>query len=415
MPPAALLLAALVAAPSSSPASPPAEDTGASTWTDAPPASPPATGASTATAASPAPPSDAPPGSASSPSAVLIVRARGLDEHRLQAALRPRADDGQVVLLRDVARVDPDHTFIDVDLQPPELTIRIILRDGRVFVRRAAADGPRDAARLIASMLAAIADDALAPLPERATSPALEPSEHVPSDMPRAPSSDLPLAVPVPPVEPAPPAPVEDDPPEAPPPPDVQPEQPEPPAPRLHLDLAVAGGPQFGLGLPDPGVRGGGGELRLDLRGSRIWLVSAGVRLAGQRGATREEQFGLVRVRARVGAGAWLRQGRFDLRATANFTVEPWFVTHEGRRVRPGESASPAPLLGGLIHIAPSFAVATWFHLGLFAELSASAAPTGNAVHISGEGRPLFDLGGPELALGVELRAHLRPSRVRRR
>jgi len=380
-------------------------------------------------APAPAAPESSSPPAAAARAAPLVVRARGLDERALAGALRPRSGGADVVLLRDAASVDPDHTFVDVELQPPELTVTFILRDGRVFVRRGPGGGPRDAARLCASMLAAIADDALAPLPERATSPALvaAPSEQVPEDMREEPGADLPQAVPVPPApEPA-PAPVPKD---MSPRPDtlavVEPAPPGPPAAPVREDrrptfeFALAGGPLFGLGAPDAGVRGGGGDVRVDLRGPRAWLVTAGLRAAGHAVTrtgpeSREEQFGLARVRVSVGAGTWLRRGRFELRATANFAVEPWLVTHAGRRVRPGESTDPAPLLGGHIRIAPTFAVTRHLHLGAFAEVAASATPTGNAVRVRvGESR-LFSIGGLEASLGVELRVHPRAKQTKQR
>ncbi|MFZ6178632.1 hypothetical protein [Nannocystis pusilla] len=388
--------------------------------------------------AAPAPPAThAVPPAATARAPTLVVRARGLDERALADALRPRSGGADVVLLRDVASVDPDHTFVDVELQAGELAVTVILRDGRVFVRRGPRGGPRDAARLCASMLAAIADDALAPLPERAASPALAatPAEQVPEDMssetgePPAEPTAEPLAAPP---APDPPQPVP--PPLAPAPKDMSSPpladdlvEPPPGAPaspvladrRPILGLGLAGGPLFGLG-PDPGVRGGGGEVRVDLRGSRRWLVTAGVRAAGHTAVgmgpeSREERFGLARVRVSLGAGTWLTRGRFELRATANLSVEPWFVTRAGRRVEFGESTDPAPLLGGHIRIAPTYAVTRRLDLGAFAEVAASATPTGNAVRVRfGEPR-IFTLGGVEVSVGVELRVRAWPKPTKQR
>ncbi|MFY0540847.1 hypothetical protein [Nannocystis pusilla] len=122
-------------------------------------------------------------------------------------------------------------------------------------------------------MLAAIADDALAPLPERAASPALAatPSEQVPEDM--SPETAEPIAEP--PAEPVAPQPVPVAPQPVPAPPSPAPKdmssppatddlvEPSPgpsPSPvpedrRPILGLGLAGGPLFGL-QPDPGVRG---------------------------------------------------------------------------------------------------------------------------------------------------------------
>ncbi|WP_434417633.1 hypothetical protein [Nannocystis pusilla] len=385
----------------------------------------------------------APPAAASAPpvaaarAPTLVVRARGLDERALADALRPRSGGAAVVLLRNVASVDPDHTFVDVELQAGELAVTVILRDGRVFVRRGPRGGPRDAARLCASMLAAIADDALAPLPERAASPALAaaPSGQVSADMSQKTSEAIaeppadPIAEPPAPVVPRPVPPSPEPAPKdmsSPPATDdlVEPPPGAPPSPvpedrRPILGLALAGGPLFGL-QPDPGVRGGGGEVRVDLRGSRVWLVTAGVRAAGHTAvgmgpANREERFGLARLRVSLGAGAWLTRGRFELRATANLSVEPWFVTRAGRRVEFGESTDPAPLLGGHIRIAPTYAVTRRLDLGAFAEVAASATPTGNAVRVRfGEPR-IFTLGGVEVSLGVELRVRAWPKPTKQR
>lgn len=289
-----------------------------------------------------------------------------------------------------------------------------------MFVRRGPGGGPRDAARLCASMLAAIADDALAPLPERAASPALAPapSGQVPEDMSQEP--DAADAGPTVTTPPAPPQVV-------PPPHDPENMSPAPaaedlveptPAPvaaspgpedrRLALTVGLAGGPLFGL-RPDPGVRAGGGEVRVDLRGSRPWLVTAGLRAIGQTAVStglqsREERFGLARVRVSFGVGAWLVRRRFELRATASLSLEPWWITHHSRRVALGESTVPAPLLGGLVRITPTFVVSQRMSLGLFAELAASATPTGNAVRVRFGDARIFSAGGIELGLGIELR-----------
>lgn len=338
----------------------------------------------------------------------LVVRARGLDEVALQRALRPRSGGAPVVLLRGGASVDPDHTFIDIELSPPDLEITIILRDGRVFVRRAVApDAPRDIARLVASMLVAIEGDDLAPLPERASSPALADPAHL-TDR----TVDSPDAVPVP-ERPEPPAAVLKN---------MSPRT-SPPAPvlpvksgRPQLDLGLAAAPLLGL----TGFRGAGGEIRLDLRGARSWLVGAGVRAIGDAAAHvdpagREERFGLARIRLSLGGGAWLRRGRFELRVTAGVSVEPWRVTHRGRRVRLGETASPAPLLGGHLRLAPAVALSPRLQLGVFAEFAVTAAPSGRAIEVRLGDARLFAMGGFESLLGLEFRGCLCPKPAKHR
>lgn len=341
----------------------------------------------------------------------LIVRARGLDEDALRDALRPRSEGADVVLLRDVAAVDPDHTFVDVELRPPELLLTIILADGRVFARSAPAPaGPRDAARLVATMLAAIAGSALDPLPERGHSPALDP---VPPDMSSR-TVDVPLDVPVPErMSPEPPPPEPEPAPEpapAPAPIALPPVLADlPPRPSPRLDLALDGAPVLGLGVPATGLHAGAAGLGLHLRGARPWLVAATFRAA-----RRElDQFGLTRLRIGLSAGAWLRRGGFELRVTAGVGVEPWIVTRLGKRVRPGDAAPAPVLLGGHLRVAPSLALPGPLRLGLFAELAASAAPTGHAAQIYQGSERLFTLGGLEASVGLELQWRLVSARPR--
>lgn len=348
----------------------------------------------------------APPAASAAPEAAarpLVVRARGIDQDALRDALRRRSGGAEVVLLRDLVEVDPEHTFVDVDLTD-DLAISIILHDGRVFARRAPApEGPRDVARLVAAMLAAIADEALAPLPERAVSPALEIAPLV-EPAPTIPEPPAPAPAPSPP-----PARARED---------LSPktgpsaQAPTPgPTPRRELALVLDGAPLLGLS-PAPGLAGGAASLGLHLRGARPWLAAAALRVASDEAAN----FGLVRLRASLGAGAWLSRGRFDLHALAALSVEPWLLVHDGARVRLA-GAPPAPLLGAHLRIAPSLALAGPLLIGAFAELSASAAPSGNAVRVSLDGQRLFVLGGVELSAGLQLRVRfgLRGPRTRAR
>lgn len=331
----------------------------------------------------------------------LVIRTRGLDEDAVRDALRPRAGGAHVVLLRDAAGVDPDHTFLDVALGPDALQISIILADGRVFARAAPAPaGPRDAARLVATMLAAIAGAALDPLPERGHSPALDPPA-------RDVAADLPLDVPVPedlPFETLPEDPVPEDLSPEPPPEraDLEPEARAPPpvAPRARpgLGLALDAGPLLGLGAPTTGLVAGAAGIGLLVRGVRPWLVAATLRVAHREA----DQFALTRLRVGLTAGAWLRRGRFELRATAGLGVEPWLITRLGRRVTSGAGTPASVLVGGHLRVVPSVAL-PGARLGLVAELAASAAPTGRAVQILLTDARLFALGGLEATLGLEL------------
>ncbi|MFY0540846.1 hypothetical protein [Nannocystis pusilla] len=90
-------------------------------------------------------------------------------------------------------------------------------------------------------------------------------------------------------------------------------------------------------------------------------------------------------------------------------------MTRAGRRVEFGASTDPAPLLGGHIRIAPTYAVTRRLDLGAFAEVAASATPTGNAVRVRlGEPR-IFTLGGVEVSVGVELRVRAWPKPTKQR
>lgn len=337
----------------------------------------------------------------------LVVRARGVDDVALRDALRRRSGAASVVLLREAAAVDPDHVFIDVVVDA-EVALTIILPDGRVYARRAPAPaGPRDVARLVAAVLAAIADQALAPLPDRAVSPALDPGggrgAEVPTSVPveaedmsqetdapaaRTSAYDFEDAV-IESVLPKPPPGRRD------------PGRPGPPRPRPDLTIALSGAPVVALG-PGRGVVAGAGALALELRGVRPWLASAVLRVGGAEGGN----FTLLRVRASLAAGAWYARGRFDLRASGGISLEPWSLIHEGRRVR--LDAPPAPLLGAHLRVAPSVATAGPLLVGLFLELAVSAAPRGDAVRVSLADQRLFLLGGAELSLGVELRMRVR-------
>lgn len=326
---------------------------------------------------------------------LLVLRARGLDESALREALRLRAGGADVLLLREAQSVGERHAFLDVDASsPPDLTVTVIMGDGRVFVRSAPApEGarPRDAARLVATVLAAIADETLAPLPERALSPAL--AREVPLvEVPPAPTVELPPAT-------SPEDPVLTN----------LPEEPARPPPRPPLRLGLGADFTTGLGLGVPaapaGLAGLGGGLQVSVRGGRPWLVVLGLRALG-RGAG---EFALTRLRVSAGAGVHVRKDIFDLRAAASVHIEPWIVSREGRRVR-ADAGLPAPvLLGGALRLTPAIVPrrVPWLSIGAFAELAASASPTGSAVQIAlrepAGDTLLFTFGGLEFSVGLQL------------
>lgn len=173
---------------------------------------------------------------------------------------------------------------------------------------------------------------------------------------------------------------------------------------RLELGGALGLVSVVGVGLPRglAGWVGSGSVGEVELRTRRGLLVEWGVRALQQRdGELRERR---VRVRLALGYGA--RRGRFELRALAGVTAEPWCVT---RRVDGGRAEFGPPLLGGLVALIPGVTAGLGPGLGLRVGLrleaaGSVAAGTRAAVQVDDAGgRPRFRVGGVELAMAVEV------------
>ena len=403
-----------------------------------------------------APPEHVPAPGVSRPIARVWLRGVGLDEDALVGAVAARLGDKQILTAgRAAAAIDGPVALCHVTAHGGQLSLEVILGDGRVYQRQIAARAggrERAAARLIAATLASIEDEtarpdrsdgvfvapvAAAPTsgeptasvatpipagpPAGAVSPAIpssagtvspvvpsstgEVSPVVPSSTSeaangsvRGPSSAV-ASVPGPsPRRPVAPAPATD-PPEA-------AAQRSPPT--LELGVALAGGVVLGLGAPPAGagLAGGGGGLRIDLKLRRGLLLGAGFR-----GLVRlHEGLALGRFRGALGLGYLLRRGAFELAAQAGPTLETWQVSEHGQPVTyTTSSASGASLLlGGLARAALGGRVTrarVSARIGGYVELAGSARGNGRVPQIAREPglAPVFVLGGAELSLGVEV------------
>lgn len=173
---------------------------------------------------------------------------------------------------------------------------------------------------------------------------------------------------------------------------------------RVELGATLGLATAFGVGPPRAlaGRVGTGfaGEIEGRWRGGA--LVIFGVRsLEAREGGLR-----LERVRVAVGGGYGLRRGRFDLRAVAALTVEPWWVV---TRADGGHASGGVPPIGGLVGVAPGVGATLGPDLrarvGVRAEAAVSVHPReGGVIQATGaDGAPLFRLGGVELAVMVEI------------
>ncbi len=103
---------------------------------------------------------------------------------------------------------------------------------------------------------------------------------------------------------------------------------------------------------------------------------------------------------------------RGELAALVGVAVEPWLVLEDGDRVDFG--AAELPTLGGWARVAPGWLVrneseSIAARIGAFAELDIAYVPSADGiVAVSDqEGRqlyPMFRVGGPELAFGLQAR-----------
>ncbi|MBL9104763.1 MAG: hypothetical protein JNL82_27715 [Myxococcales bacterium] len=372
----------------------------------------------------------------------VILRAEGVDEPALRAALARRRPD-LTLLAPGRPSADPTRTaYVEVIAALPSVTLDLVHADGRAWRRTldvGDAPGERAAARLIVQLLAAIAErraeperrdvpvpawtrdpdaDRLADAPTAAPEPA-------PPQIPDPPPTDSPTAVP----EHAPPQ-IPDPPPTAPRPSIIKPEPaPEPaatnPTSAKHQPEIIKQGYELGLTadfttLLGPGpprdvspLRGLGGGLRLDLRFPRALVLGLAVR-----GLARDaDGIRLSRLRGALSLGYLLRHRRLEFLIIGALSFETWRARQQGDPVyyaEPGADTRPL-LIGGLVRAAPGVRLVAGprlaLRLGAFVEFAASLLPTGAAAKLSrtfhdgAAPTPLFALGGPELAAGLDLAA----------
>lgn len=326
----------------------------------------------------PAPLVPPPPGPGLAPGAgvdELALAVQGLDLEVLRQDLELRAPAFRVTLDRCgegcaavSARRAPDGRI--------ELQVR--LADGRVYARslQALAEPERATAASLAHLLAAIADGTEGP--REVTRPA-SPSTSVAPAPALVPEPRAEVAAPARPAEPA-------------------------DAGRFELGAALGLVTVAGVGSPRAlaGWVGSGSSASLELRGRRGWLAAFNLRHLQQR----DGGFALHRARVGLGGGYALQRGLFELRVLVGVVVEPWWVVRRGDGTR---AEFGRPLLGGAASVTPG--VAAWLgrrvgvRAGLRLEAAASAA-AGTASAIQAEspgGRPLFRLGGFELAATAEI------------
>ncbi len=332
----------------------------------------------------------------------VIVRVRGLDDLRFREALAPRLPEVPVL---PFARASFDRApesglaFVDVVAETHAATVKVVLQDGRGYLRQVELDAgnpERSVARIVAATLVAIEEERIAPdrsdaaIPEPAPEPEPEPdSEPEPEPTPQpAPQS-------------------------------VQPERNAPiprlSPPRLEIGPTLRGEATVGLGVGggSAGLAAGGVAAAVDLR------FPAGVLASGEFRFVVRTNGGhiLTRYRLALGAGYAVRHSFFEMPIRASFTFEPWLVA--GERVDP----TRRPLLGGAVHLSPGVRIPLsgrtlrGLRIGARVELAASALPSGDNVRVLTGApdmeRDLFRAGGLELSMGAEVGLWF--SRTRRR
>ncbi|HWB76638.1 MAG TPA: hypothetical protein VG755_16850 [Nannocystaceae bacterium] len=330
------------------------------------------------------------------------LRVRDVDAQRFEAALALRLPDVKLVPHDREAPALGDGAlavFVDVgrSATPDAFALTIVVSDGRAYDRVVAVEpgAPSDdVTRLLASHVGNLVSgiEAGTARPDR---------ENVP--MPVEPIAPVePLRCPAPP--PAKPCPA--------------PAKPATPIPPPTVELGVDGAAVAILGLGRPGdsdrfaAWGGGVGLHMRHRSGASVLVD--VRVSG-----RALPFDLRMARARValGVGYVLRVRSFELESTVAFTVEPWFLRHEGAESsladRNGSGRDAEPLLGGFVRLVPGhvFRVKDELQLriGPRFELGASSAAgdhgrVAQLQIVQGDTRvEAGRVGGIELALGLDV------------
>ena len=329
----------------------------------------------------------------------IVADVHGVDVDALQRELLLRLPEVEIV--RYAAGIDPGQRgsiYASIRRVSPEAErahLELITSDGRAYVREVDLRGieaERALAIEVANLADAIEDDAVMPDREDAEPP--PPPEPEPEPQPE----------PQPEPEPQ---------------PDPQPEpepEPEPrPVPPWEIGASFSGAFDAGVGPPAGGDRiSAGGGVTLDLRSPRGVLVALDFR--GLRWRTSD--YGLGRFRFGLGGGYGLRRGAFEVGTVMLATVEPWIVTGEGRdalREPDGSVASPGPLLGLALRLAPGYRhrfERLALRVGGFAELAGSGvADNGLGVpriaDVNDPDARLFRVGGLELVIGLTLGAWL--------
>lgn len=348
--------------------------------------------------------------SAASPTRIraAILASEGIDPAALQAALQRRLPDLALGPESAPPAAAGPGLQAHIRVQPADpgvFTLRLVLADGRAFVREVET-GDDAAVRALAGMLASLipaieeasvaADEEDAPLPEplvaavAASEPPAPPPEPAPEPRPEPPPPS-PLAGPAAP--------------------------PEAPPPRLELGPTIAAGGLIGLGTTSAGWRGAALHLGLDLRTRR----GLGLGLDLRHTTWGVDRYRLGRLRVAVTVGATLRLQALEVPLHAILAVEPWWLRQGDAAVpldHAGDGGAPRPLLGAGVRLSPGyrarFGEGGRIHLRLGArfEATGSGEPRDGlrAPRLAAAGAaPLLGFGGLEFACGFELSLSIAP------
>lgn len=188
-------------------------------------------------------------------------------------------------------------------------------------------------------------------------------------------------------------------------------ETPQPKPPRLEVGPRVDLGSIVGLGPPNDVDRFSGfsGSVGAWIRWRRGAVLLVEGRVGGR---SHRLDSRLVRVRASIGGGYAFRpsQGNVEVDAVAALSVEPWFVLSGGDRVGFGSEGLPAFgawARGGVGYWLGRDAKQRSVKIGTWVEFAASYlarnGPIGRVSGLeNGVAVPMFRIGGPEVAVGLD-------------
>jgi hypothetical protein len=318
--------------------------------------------------------------------AIVVLDSASIDDE-LRAELELRTG-GRSLAPSDTLVDVPSERFAWVGVSPSgsQRLLEVVLSDGRAYSRLV--DAPpgqlaRATAGALVNMLDAIEDGRLAPERTGVAVPLVLPTAEPP------PPAPTPAPIQPSPIRPSPSS--------------------EPTPPTWWLGPRIGGEVVFGVGPPvsERGLVAGGATLGVDAMHRRGGLVAADVRVAGRS----TDALQVLRIRVALGGGWVLRRGRFALPLRAAISIEPLVSRGATLRDRDGASASPRPLVGGLIHGSPSVvwwlrsgraAVRASIELELAASMEARAKPgVVRYVEAGDTARGLGRVGGVELAAGL--------------